>query len=55
MKVIAVRGGLVQSVYSDTREEIYVFDYDGDDPKEDQRYRKEAARLIKTHRLVEIY
>ena len=28
MKVIMVRGGLVESVYSDRREKIYVFDYD---------------------------
>ncbi len=55
MKVIIVRGGLVQNVYSDKREEIYVFDYDGDDPKEHDRYEKEMTRLIKVHRLKEIY
>lgn len=55
MKVIVVRGGLVQGVYSDRREKIYVFDYDGDDPKENERYEKETARLIKAHRLKEIY
>ena len=30
MRVILVRGGLVGCVYSDRREKIRVFDYDGD-------------------------
>lgn len=55
MKVMIVKGSLVQGVYSDRREEICVFDYDGDDPQEHERYEKERAELIKTHRLKEIY
>ena len=55
MKVIVVLGGLVQGVYSDRREKVYVFDYDGDDPKENERYEKEMNRLIKVHRLKKIY
>ena len=55
MKVIAVRGGLVQTVYSDRREKIYVFDYDGDDPKELERYEREMTELIEKHKLKEIY
>ena len=55
MKVIAVRGGLVQTVYSARREKIHVFDYDGDDPKELERYEREMTELIKKHKLKEIY
>ena len=55
MKVIVVRGGLVQGVFSERREKVYVFDYDGDDPQEHERYEKEMTRLIKAHRLKEIY
>lgn len=55
MKVIIVRGGLVQSVYSDRREKVYVFDYDGDDPEEIERYGKEMTELIKNRKLKEIY
>lgn len=55
MKVIVVRGGLVQGVYSERREKIYVFDYDGDDLKEHERYEKEMTRLIKKHGLKQIY
>jgi hypothetical protein len=55
MKVIVVRGGLVQGVYSKRREKIYVFDYDGDDPKEHERYEKEMADLIEKHNLKQIY
>ena len=55
MKVIVVLGGLVQGVYSDRREKVYVFDYDGDDPKERERYEKEMTRLIEKHDLKQIY
>ena len=55
MKVIAVRGGLVQTVYSGRREKINVFDYDGDDPKELERYERETTELIKRQKLKAIY
>jgi len=55
MKVIAVSGGLVQSVYSNKREKVYVFDYDGDDAEELERYEKEMTELIEKHKLKEIY
>ncbi len=55
MKVIVVKGGLVQSVYSKRSEKIYVFDYDGDDAKELERYEKEMTELITKHKLKEIY
>ena len=54
MKVIVVRGGLVQSVYSDKREAAYVFDYDGDGLEEQKRREREMAALIKTHKLKEL-
>ncbi len=55
MKVIVVKGGLVQSVYSDMREKVYVFDYDGDDAKELERYEKDMTELIRKHNLKDIY
>jgi len=55
MKVIIVQGGLVQSVYSDKREKIYVFDYDGDDAREQDQYEREMKELITKHKLKEIY
>ena len=55
MKVIVVKGGLVQSVYSNKREKFYVFDYDGDDPQELERYEKEMTELIEKRKLKEIY
>lgn len=55
MKVIIVRGGLVQSVYSDTDEKIYVFDYDGDGEREQDAFERETAELIQKHKLKEIY
>jgi len=55
MKVIGVRGGLVESVYSDRREKIYVFDYDGDDPKEHDECEKKMEVLIKKHKLKAVY
>ena len=55
MKVIIVRGGLVASVYSDRREKVYVFDYDGDDEREQDQYEREMTELIATHKLKEIY
>lgn len=55
MKVITVRGGLVASVYSDTHEKVYVFDYDGDDEREQDQYEREIAELIEKHKLKEIY
>jgi|GEM_PF-1832765 len=55
MKVIVVKGGLVQSVYSDRREKICVFDYDGDDPNELERYEKEMTELIEKYKLKTVY
>ena len=55
MKVIIVQGGLVQSVYSDKREKIYVFDYDGDDEREQDKFEREMTELITKHKLKEIY
>ena len=55
MKVIVVKGGLVQSVHSDRREKIYVFDYDGDDPKEHDEYGKKMKALIAKHKLKAVY
>ena len=55
MKVILVRDGLVQSVYSKRREKIYAFDYDGDNQKELERYEKEMTELIAKHKLKVIY
>ncbi len=55
MKVIIVRGGLVASVYSERREKIYIFDYDGDDQREQDQYERETAELITKHKLKEIY
>lgn len=55
MKVIVVRGGLVESVYSDRREKVYVFDYDGDNAQELERCEKEMTELIRRHNLKEIY
>jgi len=55
MKVILVRGGLVQNVYSERREKVYVFDYDGDDPNELECYEMEMKELIEKHKLKEIY
>ena len=34
---------------------LYVFDYDGDDAKELERYEKEMTELISKHKLKEIY
>jgi len=55
VKVIVVRGGLVQGIYSERREKIYVFDYDGDDLQEHERYEKEMTDLIERHNLKQIY
>ncbi len=55
MKVIIVRGGLVQSVYSNRREKIHVFDYDGDDQKEHDEYKKKLEALIKKYKLKAVY
>lgn len=55
MKVIVVKGGLVQSVYSKRREKIYVFDYDGDDPEEQSKNETEMEALITKHKLKAVY
>ena len=55
MKVIIVEGGLVQKVYSEQREKIHVFEYDGDNEQEQKREAKESNDLIKKHKLKRIY
>lgn len=55
MKVIIVEGGLVRSVFSDRREKVHVFDYDGDDSEQKEQDEKEAQRLIGKFKLKEIY
>lgn len=55
MKVIIVEGGLVQSVFSDRRERIHVFDYDGDDREQIDQDEKEVRKLIDKYKLKEIY
>ncbi len=55
MKVIIVGGGLIRKVYSARYEKIHVFEYDGDDLKEQKREAKEANDLIKKFKLKSIY
>ncbi len=55
MKIIIVRGGVVQGIYSDKAEEVHVVDYDGEDNSKINRYEWEVSELIKKHNLQEIY
>lgn len=55
MKVIIVEGGLVQKIFSNKREKVYVFEYDGDDREQIEQDEKEARQLIDRFKLKNIY